>query len=321
MNKLIFMCGLPASGKSTIANKYREKGCVVLSSDELRKELYNDVSNQDHNSDLFIELYRRARLQLSLGFDVVIDATNVVSKRRRSGLESILNNTKKDKIQLDRNNIHVVAEIIACPYNECIDRNKSRDRKVPNGVIESMYKQWQTPMVQEGFDEVKLTYTSDARFEIEDEMRLLDKIPQFNKNHKLTIGRHCNKVARQLYDNTELYFAGLLHDFGKKFVGSFKDSNNKSCAEMHFYSHESVSSYDSFFYTMKEEVSEGWFDDFLCDEVSKHSKIKTSQLITWHMLPHRLETEKSIEKYRKFFGEEFWNDLMLLHEADKNGRG
>lgn len=308
MSELIFMCGLPASGKSTISNQYRDKGYIVLSSDELREELYGDVANQDHNSDLFIELYRRARLQLSLGFDVIIDATNVVSKRRVSGLESILKNTKKDKIQLDRNNIKVIAEIIACPYNECIDRNKSRDRKVPNGVIESMYKQWQAPMKQEGFDEVRLTYTSDTVFLISNILNLLYTVPQFNHHHNLTIGHHCNRVARELaFEKHYIYNAGLLHDTGKLFCMQFKDSNNKVSFEAKFYNHESVSAYDSLFYK--------GFD------LADNDLLRTSQLITWHMLPHRLETEKSIEKYKKFLGEEFWEDLMLLHEADNKGRG
>jgi len=306
------MCGLPASGKSKIANQYRDIDYVVLSSDELREELYGDVANQNNNTDLFTELYRRARHQLYLGNDVVVDATNLVSKRRILGLESILKNTKKDAIEIDRGSIHVAAEIIACPYNECIDRNKSRDRKVPNSVIESMYKQWQTPMIQEGFDEVRLNYTSDTMLDVNEEIEFLKSIPQFNKNHNLTIGEHCRKVADDLLIKTNyigyiLFCAGILHDIGKLFCMQFKDSNGKTTHTAHFYNHESVSAYDSLFY-FREGV------------LTNLDRIKTSQLITWHMLPHRLETQKSIDKYKKFLGDEFYNDLMLLHEADKNGR-
>jgi predicted kinase len=191
VQELIMLCGLVASGKSTIAENYRDMDYVILSSDELREELYGDISNQGNNPELFTELYNRARARLSLGFDVVIDATNLSSKRRAQGLESILKNTKKDKIQLDRKNINVIAEIIACPYNECIDRNKSRDRKVPNGVIENMYKQWQTPMKQEGFDEIRVTYTSSYNEDTLKTLKRLEEFPQFNKNHSLTIGKHC----------------------------------------------------------------------------------------------------------------------------------
>lgn len=304
MQELISMVGLPASGKSTIAQQYNDKGYTILSSDQMRQELFGDVNNQENNTILFNALYRDARIKLSQGQNVVIDATNLSSKRRVSGLESILKNTKKDLIQLDRSNIHVVAEIVACPYNECIDRNKSRERKVPNSVIENMYKQWQTPMVQEGFDEIKLTYTSDTKFSMLFDFLKLMQVSQHNKNHNLTIGNHCRKVASQLKNKGGLYGAGLLHDTGKLFCMQFKDANGKSTKDAHYYGHESVSAYDSFFYTRENDAY----------------VLRTSQLITWHMLPHRLETEKSIEKYKKFLGEKFWGDLMLLHEADKNGR-
>ena len=47
MNKLIFMIGLPGSGKSAYAE--RNLGdCEILSSDKLRTELLNDVNNQEN---------------------------------------------------------------------------------------------------------------------------------------------------------------------------------------------------------------------------------------------------------------------------------
>jgi len=311
MNKLVFLCGLPASGKSTIAENYKKNGYVVLSSDNMRERLFGGVSNQDCNAELFVKLYRIAREMLAIGKDVVIDATNISSKRRIHGLESILKNTKKDKIQLDRGCIHVSAEIVACPYNECIDRNKARDRKVPNSVIEGMYKSWQTPMEQEGFDEVRLTYTSNTVLNSLKTIEFLKKFPQFNSNHTLTIGNHCQSVASKLRSvkNKNLQQAGLLHDIGKLFCMSFKDSHGRLSNEAHFYSHESVSAYDSLFHNRE------WYQN-----ISDGDRLEVSQLITWHMLLHRLDNEKSIEKYKKFFGEEFWSDLMLLHEADKKGR-
>lgn len=304
MQELIMLVGLVASGKSTIAMQYAEKGYQILSSDQMRIDLFGDVANQENNSKLFEILYSEARRLLSEGFNVVIDATNISSKRRVQGVESILKNTRKDKIQLDRSNIKVIAEIVACPYNECIDRNKTRDRKVPTGVIESMYKSWQTPMKQEGFDEIRLSYTSDTRFDISEHIKFLKTVPQCNPHHTLTIGAHCEKVSDELL-GTGLYRAGLLHDIGKLFCMQFKDSHGKPSNTARFYSHESVSAYDSFFYSFR--------------DVNSHA-IKTSQLITWHMLPHRIESEKSINKYKNFLGEEFWNDLMKLHEADMNGR-
>jgi hypothetical protein len=43
-------------------------------------------------------------------------------------------------------------------------------------------------------------------------------------------------------------------------------------------------------------------------------------LIRWHMQPYFWEKDnntKSQNKYRRLWGEELYNDIMLLHEADK----
>jgi predicted kinase len=311
MQELVVMAGLPASGKSTLANEYREGGYAVVSSDEMRAELFGDVNVQENNVELFEKMFKRVRLSLSEGKSIVLDATNVVSKRRINTLKAILTNTKKDPIRLDRNNIRVKADLILCPYNECIDRNKSRERKVPSHVIEKMYKQWQTPMLQEGFDEIVMTYTSETNFETIKEIDFLKQFPQFNPNHSLSIGHHCQKVGLSLREaeNANLQRVGYLHDIGKLFCMGFKDANGRKSEIGHFYGHESVSAYDSFF-----------FDRERYSNVKDSDRLEISQLITWHMLPHRLDTEKSINKYKDFFGEKFWNDLMLLAEADNNGR-
>jgi hypothetical protein len=39
--------------------------------------------------------------------------------------------------------------------------------------------------------------------------------------------------------------------------------------------------------------------------------------INYHMLPYQWNTEKSKEKWKGIFGEDKFNRLMLLHEADK----
>lgn len=51
------LVGLPASGKSTYAKKLSKKeNAIILSSDELRKELFGNINNQNHNAEVFKEL-------------------------------------------------------------------------------------------------------------------------------------------------------------------------------------------------------------------------------------------------------------------------
>ena len=43
-------------------------------------------------------------------------------------------------------------------------------------------------------------------------------------------------------------------------------------------------------------------------------------LIVWHMQNYFNREEKTKEKYKRLWGKKLYNDLMLLHEADKNAK-
>ncbi len=66
MNKLYMMIGLPASGKSTIAKEIAEKeNAVIISTDDLRQELLNDVNSQADNNLIFKEAEKRLKQNIS----------------------------------------------------------------------------------------------------------------------------------------------------------------------------------------------------------------------------------------------------------------
>ena len=115
MPKFVMLVGLPGSGKSTIAPlvAVKEKA-VVYSSDKLRQELFGDENHQDDNGILFDELYKRARQTLKEGRSVVIDSTNISSKRRMGVMK-----------QFGR----YVRDVyyFATPYEVCLKHNQARD--------------------------------------------------------------------------------------------------------------------------------------------------------------------------------------------------
>ena len=92
---------------------------------------------------MFNTLYARARQALMDGNNVVIDATNVLREDRETAL--------KHFADLD---IHRRAIVIDSPIDECKRRNKLRDRKVPDFVIERFASQYVEPITDEGFDEI-----------------------------------------------------------------------------------------------------------------------------------------------------------------------
>lgn len=143
MNKLIFLIGLPGSGKSTYANKYLAEDCKILSSDGIRKELFGDENNQENNQLVFRTLYERAKQFLKQGKNVVIDATNVNTEERKKSLENF-----KD-FEVKR-----IAIVINTPLEKCIQQDKQRERNVGSAVIYKFAKIFSMPTKQEGFDEV-----------------------------------------------------------------------------------------------------------------------------------------------------------------------
>jgi predicted kinase len=190
------LCGLPSSGKSTYTEKMQEIGYVVHSSDELRKELFGDIDCQDKNDILFRELERRIRNDLSNGYNVIYDACNINYKRRITFLQSITYFSCRKKCIL-----------FATPIDICIYLNEQRERKVPEKVIDKMYKTITIPQYYEGWDEIEILFmpstlmfllgTNDSMCNMysnkysntEKLLKEMD-ISQDNPHHKLTIKEH-----------------------------------------------------------------------------------------------------------------------------------
>ncbi|MBN2907961.1 ATP-binding protein [Polycladomyces sp. WAk] len=139
MPKLIVLMGLPGSGKSTYANRFDH--CVVLSSDAIRKELFNDVQYQGNNALVFDTLYGRAKEYLEHGYDVVIDSTHLEAHRRLQVIDMFREYEKE---------IHV----IHTPVDECKRRNRERERIVPENVIDQMAKKMEYPTYEEGWSKI-----------------------------------------------------------------------------------------------------------------------------------------------------------------------
>lgn len=299
MNKLYFMIGLMNSGKSTQCDLLKSQGVNVYSSDDIRMELFGTYDCMDKHKEVFDTLYKRAKQDLLDGKDVCIDATNLTYKSRRLSF-----------LQLDLDNIDCrkIAIVMATPIEVCIERNAKRERKVPEDVIYKAREKFEFPMHYE-FDEVEIVYAEEVD-NFDKATRYLNNIVEstygFNqktKYHTLLLFDHLIKAREFIKDNSKswtLFLAVGLHDLGKLFTQSFDEDGNA-----HYYNHENVSAYDVC-------VSS---QNFVF--ISNESVCEIIQLINWHMRPYHWKEEKTINKYKKLLGEQFFNDLMLIHEADK----
>lgn len=301
MNKPTFwmMVGLPGSGKSTYAQDFAKVYNVnIHSSDAIREELSGDINNQDINDLIFKTLHSRIKEDLKNGKSCIYDACNLSYKRRMAFLQE-LKNTPCEKICV----------LIATPYEECLKRNAERERQVPVNVIERMYRSIDVPYEYEGWDDIIVLYYSDDSYykNLNQFYRKYKHFNQDNAHHTYTLGDHCSEVCIALCDLSEdLRVAGMLHDCGKPFCKTFVNTKGEVVEQAHYYNHEHVGGYDSLFY-----YKPG----------SQIDPLYVSTLIRWHMQPYFWEkdnNEKSHNKYRKLWGEKLYQDIMKLHEADKN---
>ena len=136
--RIVVLVGLPASGKSTWV---AERGGVAISSDELRRWLRDDATDQTIHGLVFRLMREFVRMRVSLGVPVTyVDATNLTRKHRRPFVK--------------------IAEHMGCvceavyfdvPVEECLRRNEGRERRVPEGAIRAMAGKLEPPEEREGF--------------------------------------------------------------------------------------------------------------------------------------------------------------------------
>lgn len=145
MNKtvnLIMLVGIPASGKSTLARKLnKENNYAWHSSDNLR-----DLRVPEKH--IFQALHTNILNDLNKDIDCVYDATNLKSWVRRKRVEYIRNNCK--------NNINVTCIYFKPNIKISLERNNKRPTEtyVPYEVIMDMYKGFEIPRSNEGFNKI-----------------------------------------------------------------------------------------------------------------------------------------------------------------------
>lgn len=306
---LIMMCGLPGSGKSCKAKTLSEKlDCIVFSSDQIRKELFGDENSQENNNKVFRILHERVIGALKAGQNVIFDATNLNSRKRSAFLR-----------QIKKIDCYKFCYLIPTPYEDCIKNNKKRERQVPELVIKNMYKSFQVPYYNEGFDDIIVDWSVLKRDKWNGDKAIykLRRIKHDNPHHKYTIGEHCMKAQSYAILNTTdmmVWRAALLHDVGKRFCKEFDD--NKVA---HYYGHESVSAYMSLAY-MKQYASSR-------AHCTQEDILKVAFLINYHMRIMQLENltneeqkRRALSRMRRKLGDDLMNDLMLLREADEHGQ-
>ena len=138
---VVLSIGLPGSGKSTW---FKRHNILPLSSDMVRILLFDDVTEQRYQDLVFSTLRSmlRARLLAKRPWNYV-DATNLSPHERRSWV----------KLAHDFG-YEAHAVFFDVPAEVCIERNRRRDRNVPEDVMRRMAGKLRPPKFEEGFAKI-----------------------------------------------------------------------------------------------------------------------------------------------------------------------
>ena len=129
--KLIVLCGIPGSGKTTLSKQIEnEYGMTRRSFDELK--IF-------HKRDFIPYIVD----SLEKNEDVVADAPHTDLKTRLELLKSI------EHIDCEK-----ILIFLNLSFEECVHRNAQRHQPLPYFVVKSFYDRLEEPTLDEGWDEI-----------------------------------------------------------------------------------------------------------------------------------------------------------------------
>ena len=297
MAKLIIMIGIPGSGKDTIIkNSFNDT--MVVSSDEIRKELFG-FENQLDNQVVFNEMNKRTKQYLENGMDVIYNATNTSKKYRKNLITEMSKYGEVDAL------------LCICSIETILARNLTRtERRLPYDKLIGYIRNIDIPLFYEGFKHIYIIRTDNYNYMpvllYQQYLYSIEKeYSQDNPYHEESLLEHHNTTCKYIADNYPNDYLALrliasLHDIGKIYTREY-DDNKKY---YRYFNHEKISAYIYLLISIEHS-----------DEIVE---ISNDNLIGAALIYHHMDIYKSnLEKTKMLLGENIFNKLLILMEADK----
>ena len=199
MNYLLILSGLPASGKSTFARKFKElvesesnSNVKIIDTDIIRQQLYPDGFNYKNEKRVRKKLKHEIQQALNNNFIVISDDLNYYTSMRHD-LKNIAENAKR----------MFFIVYISTPLEICLNWNKERGNLIPDNVIINVKNKfdefdrynWDYPIL-----ELDLSKTKDLDIEIK---KLILKIQDIVTS-KSSLYKKKNKIYKFYSEHSKL---------------------------------------------------------------------------------------------------------------------
>ena len=308
MKKIKILAGVAGVGKSTYINQHKKENDLVLSSDQLRIELYGNLEEGNkYNGEVFNELNNRLRQAIKTHDGDIYYDTTAVSRKQRAGLY------KQIKKTAELNDYEIEVVLLHKPLEQIKEQNNERTgfARVPDDVVERMYKALQAPRIGVDCDSFRVVAPDFSEYMDEINHRVDE--PHNSPYHAESLQEHMDMVNRsaEKTNDERLIELAYHHDLGK--AVSRTRNNKRSLATdyiRHLYGehdrymgHENVG---SIYYLVKHK-------DNLTPEVSD-----MSMMIEYHMLAHEQIPAQLI--HRDKLSPEMLETLAEFAEIDSKAR-
>lgn len=157
MKLVIMAIGVPGAGKTTILKPLAERlGMQHVNRDEIREEWFGEPHLQVAKEAVWKEAERRTKEALDASRPVLLDAT-FAEPRKRIDASASARGAGAER---------VIGVIFSVPLETAKERNRNREHRVEDSVIEMMHAQLaeNPPHESEGFDAL---YSSEELDELE----------------------------------------------------------------------------------------------------------------------------------------------------------
>lgn len=283
------LIGVAGVGKSTYIQKVKTEKSLVLSSDELRIELFGSLEAGNILEAIpvvFKTLHERMKeALLSKQYDTIFyDATNLNRKLRKGFYEQF------------KKYAEIEAIVLVKPLATILEQNAQRSgfAKVPESVIRRMYESLQVPRIGVDCDKIEII----GEFEdFAEEISMIKGMKHDSPYHAEDVDTHIQMTIDGAkaqpesvhYTKDEIVTLAELHDLGKGITK--KPSQSRGVAHDYFVEvHGSHSMFSNHQYVGAMYALVKFKDDL------SESKLKIVEAIYQHMKAHDGISAKAIKK-------------------------